>query len=105
MGSGLIKLESGILVEVEWSDDEPREVSDRGSRKVSASIDKIRPILVEACRPIAQAWEELRQDVQIEQAQVEIGFSFEGEGNIYITKAKAASNIKVTLTLKPKVDP
>lgn len=103
MSSGLIKLEDGILVEVEFSNDEPQEVSDRGSRQVSASINKIKPILVEACRPIAQAWQELSEDVQIEKAEVEIGFSFEGEGNIYITKAKAASNIKVTLTLKPKV--
>jgi hypothetical protein len=40
--------------------------------------------------------------VAIETAEVTINFSFEGEGNIYVTKAKAGSNLSVKLILKPK---
>jgi hypothetical protein len=104
MGSKLIKLDDETLVEIEVSDDEIAEISYRGARHVSASLDRVKPILLKACRPIAEVWRELNQDVQIAQAEVEIGFSFEGEGNIYITKAKASSNIKVKLILKPKVE-
>ena len=103
MSSRLIKLEDGTLIEVEVSDDEPMEVSAKGAHDVSSSFDKVKPALLNACRPILEMWKELSDEVHIEQAAVEIGFSFEGEGNIYVTKAKASSNIKVTLTLKPKV--
>jgi hypothetical protein len=44
----------------------------------------------------------MNQDMILEQAEVEIGFSFEGEGNVYVTKAKASSNLTVKLILKPK---
>ena len=103
MSSKLIKLDDGILVEIDASDDEMSEVSDKSASHVSASLDRVKPILLKACRPIAEVWKELNQDVHIDQAEIEIGFSFEGEGNIYITKAKASSNIKVKLILKPKV--
>jgi Trypsin-co-occurring domain 1 len=102
MSSKLIRLKDGTLVEIEVPDDEMSEVNDKNARDVSSSFDKVEPALIKACRPIAAAWTALSQEVEIEQAEVEIGFSFESEGNIYITKAKAASNLKVKLVLKPK---
>jgi hypothetical protein len=43
----------------------------------------------------------MNKEMEIEQAEVEIGFSFEAEGNLYITKSKASANLTVKLTLKP----
>jgi hypothetical protein len=40
--------------------------------------------------------------MQIEQAEIQIGFSFEGEGNLYVTKSKAGANLTVKMVLKPK---
>ncbi|WP_293056153.1 CU044_2847 family protein [Okeania sp. SIO2B3] len=40
--------------------------------------------------------------MEIQQAEVEVSFNFEGESNLYITKAKAGGNLKVKLVLKPK---
>ena len=40
--------------------------------------------------------------MEIEQAEVEVGLNFEGQGNIYITKGKGGTNLKVKLVLKPK---
>jgi Ni2+-binding GTPase involved in maturation of urease and hydrogenase len=105
MNSKLIKLEDETLIEVETSDDELREVSAKDASWVASSMDKIRPILLKACHPIAMMFQEIDQEMQIEQAEVEIGFSFESEGNLYITKATATSNLKVKLTLKPRVKP
>lgn len=102
MNTKLIELEDGILVEVEVPEDQAQQISSRFADKVSTTFDKIKPILIKTCRPVAAAWKELNQDMQIEQAEVEIGFNFEGEGNVYVTKAKAGSNLKVKLVLKPK---
>ncbi|GGA52630.1 hypothetical protein [Okeania sp. KiyG1] len=40
--------------------------------------------------------------MEIQQAEVEVSFNFEGEGNLYITKAKAGAYFMVKLVLKPK---
>lgn len=40
--------------------------------------------------------------MDIERAEIELGLSFEGEGNLYVTKSSAGANLKVKLSLKPK---
>lgn len=102
MATKLIQLEDGILVEVEVPPEQAQPISGGAADRVSATFDQIRPILVKACRPIAAAWKEISQDMNIEQAEIQLGFNFEGEGNLYITKSKAAANLTVKLVLKPK---
>ncbi|MGK7927228.1 MAG: CU044_2847 family protein [Spirulina sp.] len=102
MASKLIELEDGTLVEVDVSENEARQISSRAADAVSSTFDKIKPILKKVVKPIAEVWTELNQEVELEAAEVEINFSFEGEGNIYITKAKTGANLSVKLIVKPK---
>ncbi|MGK7925541.1 MAG: CU044_2847 family protein [Spirulina sp.] len=102
MASKLIKLEDGTLVEIEVPGDRIQQISSKGAEEVASSLNKIKPILVSISRPLQEVWKELNQEMEVEQAEVELGFSFEGEGNLYVTKAKAGSNLTVKLTLKPK---
>jgi hypothetical protein len=42
------------------------------------------------------------EDVNIiEQAEIELGISFEAEGNLYIAKSKTTANLNIKLILKP----
>ena len=103
MASRLIELEDGTLVEVEVPENEARPIAGGAAEKIKdATIDKIKPIILKACRPISEIWKDLDQDMHIEQAEVELGLGFEAEGNLYITKAKGNANLTVTFTLKPK---
>ena len=102
MASKLIELEDGTLVEVDVSENEARQISSRAADAVSSTFDKIKPILKKVIKPIAEVWTELNQEVELEAAEVEINFSFEGEGNLYITKAKTGANLSVKLIVKPK---
>lgn len=102
MATRLIELEDGILVEAEVSEEEAKPISTSVVKEVKSSFDKVKPILVSVSRPIAEAWQEINKDMEIEQAEVESNFSFEGEGNLYVTKAKAGANLSVKLVLKPK---
>jgi hypothetical protein len=105
MASKLIKLEDETLVEVEVVDNKAREISAGAADKIQdAAIDKIKPIILIACRPISEVWKELNKEMHIEQADVELGLGFEAEGNLYITKAKGNANLVVKLTLKPKTN-
>ncbi|GAK56721.1 hypothetical protein U27_03684 [Candidatus Vecturithrix granuli] len=103
MGTKLIKLQDGTLVEVEASPNEVEQIASIDyAKEVQESIEKIKPILLKVCRPVISVWQELNKEMMIEQAEVELGLAFEAEGNLYVTKAKAGANVNVKLTLKPK---
>lgn len=103
MATKLIRLEDGTLIEVEVSPGEAQQIAGGSmAKKVNSTFDKIKPTLINACRPITEVWQELNKDMHISQAEVEIGLSFAVEGDIYIAKSKADANLKVKLTLKPK---
>ena len=105
MSSKLIEME-GILVEAEVSDDAAREIAGGAAEKVAATLDKITPVLRQICRPINQLWKEIetsdQSSLDIDQAEVQLALGFEGEGNVYIAKAKANATLAVKLTLKPR---
>lgn len=101
MPTKLIRLDDGTLVEVEVPEEQARQISGGFADKVDATFEKVKPILVKTCKPIAAAWKELSKEMTIDQAEVQIGFSFEGEGNLYITKSKANANLTIKLVLKP----
>jgi hypothetical protein len=106
MVTRLIELEDDILVEVQSSGDEVQQISYNLAERVSdATVAKIKPILVKTCKPIIDAWRGISQDMDVEGAEIELGLGFEGEGNIYVTRSKAAANLVVKLTLKPKPSP
>jgi hypothetical protein len=102
MSTKLIQLDDGTLVEIEVAADQARQISGGFSDKVSSSFDKVQPLLVKVCNSVSAAWQEINQDMNIDQAEVQLGLSFEGEGNLYITKTKANANLTIKLILKPK---
>jgi len=103
MASRLIKLEDGTLIEIDQPTAEVEEISGGGLEALKdATIDKIRPILERAIRPIAEVYKELNKDMEVREAEVELGLGFEAEGNLYITKAKGNANLVIKLKLAPK---
>ena len=102
MATKLIQLENGTYIEVEVPEDKAQPISKRHADKVKASFEKIRPILEDLSEPIATAFEKMNSKIKVEQAEIEVGFSFEGEGNVYVTKAKAGATLSVKLVVKPK---
>jgi hypothetical protein len=103
MATKLIRLPDGTMIEVEAQPNEPQQISADQARHVQATLDKVKPLLVNACKPLVAAWAELSQEMHVEQAEVELGLSFEGETGIpYIVKGTATANLTIKLTLKPK---
>jgi len=100
MASRLIKLDDGTLVEVEVAGDEVQQIAGGLAEKVDATMNKIKPILLRTCQPIVAAVKDLREEVDLEQVEVEVGLSFDVEGNIYVAKANFGANVLVRMTLK-----
>lgn len=100
MGSRLYRLDDGTLVEVETQDD-ARQISVDVAGKIETTFEKsIKPILLKTCVSVSEAMKNIRENVSLEQVEIEMGLSFETEGNLYITKATLGANILVRMTLK-----
>lgn len=101
MATQLIQLQNGLMVEAELPGQTGQQIAGGVSKLGVSFNEKVKPVLLEICEPLAAVWEHLSNDVHVEQAEVEMGFSFEGEGNLFLTKAKTGANFTVKLTLKP----
>ena len=102
MPTKLIELDDGILIEIDAPEDDVQQISGGFVERVNTNIDKIESILTKVTKPISNAWQKIDEEVDIEKATVELGLSFEGEGNLFVTKSTAGANLTVTLELKPK---
>jgi hypothetical protein len=92
------------LIEAEVSPGEATQISGGAADRVAASLDRIEPVLINVCKPIASAWNAIT-DLQIDHVDVELGLSFEGEGNVFVSRAKMSANLIVTLSLtRPRGD-
>ena len=106
MAMKLIKLDNGLMMEVEVSKDEIEQISgghgDEVVERVQSSMGAVETIIKESVKPIVSVYETLNQDVVLEKAEVEIGIGFSAEGNIFIAKGTGSANLKVKLVLSPK---
>ena len=101
MATTLIQLADGILVEVDVRDDQARPISGGLARRVTATIEKAIPILAEVGRSVAEASATAFQGGSVCQAEVELGLSFEAEGQLYIARSQAAANLVVRMSIRP----
>ncbi len=102
MGTKLVRLGDGVLVEVQAPESEMQQISGNRARAVDAAFDQIKPLLLKISQPVLDAVNDMRDQVNVEQVEIELGLSFESGGTIYIAQAKASSNLNVKMTLKNK---
>jgi hypothetical protein len=102
MATKLIRLEDGTRIEVEATAADAEEVAHGAELIKGVSIDDIRPLVLRVTKPLVEVWRELNQDMEVEGAEVELGLGFEGEGNLFVTKAKGSANFLLRLRLAPK---
>ena len=103
----LIELEDGTLVEVEVPPEQAQQISGGGAfARVGTNLDRIQPLIAKTCRSVAAAWrrthDELGKEMTIKNAEIELGLSFELEGNVYLAKSSTGANLKVKLVLEAR---
>lgn len=100
MESKIIRLNDGMLVEVDTFNDGSQQISGNVMDKVDSTLEKIKPFLVKSCQPVFEAITEIEDKSMIEAVELDFSLGFEGEGNIYITKAKAKANMNLKIKFK-----
>lgn len=104
MASKLIKLDDGILMEVDVPEQQIQQISGGGLEitQVNRSINAIEAILLKACRPVANVFAELNKDMSVNEIELGLELGLEAEGNFFIAKGKTNASITITLKLTPK---
>ena len=59
MATNLIRLADGTLIEVEARENEPQQISSDQARRVQETLERVKPMLINACKPLVAAWDEL----------------------------------------------
>jgi hypothetical protein len=73
-------------------------VSGSAAERVAASLESIRPFVLQICEPLKALWNDLNQEIVTESLQVELGLSFAAEGNLYFTRASSNANLRLTIS-------
>jgi len=102
MAKTLIKLEDGILVEVEDNTNRIENINGGSAQKVASNIGIIEPLLKKVIAPIKNTFNEMNKEMNMEKAEVELGFAFEGKGDLFLVSGTAKANLTVKITLLPK---
>lgn len=75
---------------------------DYGDTHLRKTFDSIRPMLVQACGPIAQSFDDIKElyGITAETAELELSFNFSASTGLSIAEAKQNSSITVKLVLR-----
>lgn len=99
--SKLIYLDNGGLVEVKVSKYEAKEISARQADMTFSDFSQVENALCKIATPVINSIKRLhdKDDAKVS-AEIELGLSFEAEGNLYITHNKVDANLNVKLVIQ-----
>jgi hypothetical protein len=103
MSTELIQLQDGLYVEVQANpEDEPKQIVAGAAGMAEGAMAQARELLLKAVAPVASVWDELNQDLSIEQVEIDLGLGFEATGKLFIAQGTGNANVNFKLTVKPK---
>ncbi|HIK33638.1 MAG TPA: hypothetical protein IGS17_18725, partial [Oscillatoriales cyanobacterium M59_W2019_021] len=67
-------------------------------QKLDRRFEDVKEAIVRGCRPLSQAFEQLRHETQATDAAAEFGINFTSKGNIYLAESPDIACIKVRVS-------
>jgi hypothetical protein len=103
MATELIRLQDGLLVEVQSNpDDTPKKIVASAAELTEGAMDQARELLLKAVQPLASVWGELNRDLTIDEVEIQLGLGFEASGKLFIVQGTGSANLSFTLKVRPK---
>lgn len=98
--SGIIQLMDNILVEVEVPESRAISISSSYANRVNSSLSSIALLIHQVSEQVVNSLKTATQSDNIIRAEVEFGINYAEEGEVYLTRSRAESNISVKLTIE-----
>lgn len=102
MASRYIEMRERVIIEVGSPGEGRDEMSGGVLSRLSTSITEIEEVIDKVVRPIGRAFADLHKTldvpIEVEKAEVKLGLSFSGEGNIFVTKVSAEGTLEINVT-------
>ena len=103
MPTKIIELDDGIWVEVDTATGKMQPRVGGGSKAIATGIAQLGDVMLKVVLPMVNTWRAMDRDVA--QAEVELGFKFSAEGNLYLAKTTGDTHLTIKLTIKPPEGP
>jgi len=100
----LIRLDDGVLVEVEAEEGMPTRIAANTADDVGVALDKVQDLLRKAVAPVAAVWGELNRDLTIEKVEISLALGVEAGGNLFIARGTGSANVSFKLIVRPSKD-
>jgi hypothetical protein len=104
MATKLIRLNDGVLVEVQADEGAPTRIAANAAVDAALALDKVQDLLRKAVSPVTAVWSELNRDLTIEKVEVSLALGFEAEGNVFIARGSGSANVSFKLIVRPSDD-
>ena len=104
MATKLIRLDGGLLVEVETEEGAPQRIAASGAKKVDRALDQVQDLLRKSVKPVTAIWGELNRDLTIEKVEISLALGFEAQGNVFIARGSGTANVGFKMTVRPNED-
>ena len=104
MATKLIRLDDGVLVEVQAEEGAPTRIAANAAVDAALALDTVQDLLRKAVAPVTAVWGELNRDLTIEKVEVTLALGFEAEGNVFIARGKGTANLSFKLIVRPSED-
>lgn len=102
MRTGIARTTDDLLVEVEFADHVAERASSSDSAKrIDVAYGSLQGVLEKVAQPFIATYRTLSTNVELAEAEIKLGLSFEAEGGIILVKSKGSANLEVTLKLRP----
>ncbi len=95
--------EVGLLIEVEVEESQIEKAAAFHSiRRVRTRMDAVMETVKGIVRPFSNLWQELSQDVDLQEATVKLSIGVNSEGSFFVAKGGGSANLEVELKFKPR---
>jgi hypothetical protein len=100
--TSVVMFNDNVLIEISGGPGRAQPITANQIDNVNRNFSDVVKAISNFVEPLATTVQSSLAKLEIESAEIDLGFSFSAEGNIVVCKASAEGSIHIKLSVKPK---
>src|SRR5437762_2346668 len=101
--SAVVMFNDNVMIEISGDPGRAQPITANQVANVNRNFSDAVAAISNFVQPLATTVQRSLAEIDVESAEIEVGFSFSAEGNIVVCKASAEGSLSVKLTVKKAV--